>query len=235
MLNRISMLGTKVRLRLTGRGGGTPTGDCVERVSSFDLIETMRFDPREGVPTLERHLARMKASAEALDFPFDRHHARNELQAATFRLRGVQQLRLLLSRSGAIAIEARPLAPIGQEPITARLAPLPVDPSDFRLRHRVSNRGVFDSAREAAGSDEVLFVDQEGFLTEGSFTSLFVERDGTLLTPPSRRTFLPGILRECLIGEGRALERDLVAADLRHGFYLGNAVRGLIAARLLED
>src|SRR3546814_1902786 len=63
----------------------------------FDLIETMRFDPRDGVIDLERHLERMKASAEAFDFPFSRHEARNELQAATFRLREPKRLRLLLS------------------------------------------------------------------------------------------------------------------------------------------
>src|SRR3546814_2562574 len=54
---------------------------------SFDLIETMPFDPVEGVQRLEGHLARMKASAEALGFAFDRHGARNSLQSATFRLR----------------------------------------------------------------------------------------------------------------------------------------------------
>eukprot|EP01035_Chromulina_nebulosa_P040053 gene40054-54151_t len=52
----------------------------------FDLIETMAFDPEAGIPRLERHLARMKASADALGFTFDRHDTRNELQAATFRL-----------------------------------------------------------------------------------------------------------------------------------------------------
>ncbi|HEY0325445.1 MAG TPA: aminodeoxychorismate synthase component I, partial [Allosphingosinicella sp.] len=39
----------------------------------FDLVETMRHDPQEGMIDLERHLARMKASAEARGFAFDRH------------------------------------------------------------------------------------------------------------------------------------------------------------------
>jgi para-aminobenzoate synthetase/4-amino-4-deoxychorismate lyase len=76
----------------------------------------------------------------------------------------------------------------------------------------------------------VLFCDPAGFLTEGSFTSLFVERGGRLLTPPLARGLLPGILRERLIAEGRAAEADLTAADLSDGFYLGNSVRGLIRA-----
>jgi para-aminobenzoate synthetase/4-amino-4-deoxychorismate lyase len=76
---------------------------------SFDLIETMRFDPHDGIADIERHLGRMKASADALGFAFDRHDARNELQAATFRLREPKKLRLLLSPTGALAIEVRPL------------------------------------------------------------------------------------------------------------------------------
>jgi para-aminobenzoate synthetase/4-amino-4-deoxychorismate lyase len=208
-------------------------GEFVETGRSFDLIETMLFDPREGLPELERHLARMKRSAEALDFAFDRHHARNELQAATFGLKGIRKLRLLLSRTGAIAIETRPLDAVA-EPVAVALAPLPVGRDDFRLRHKTSDRGYYDEARRAAGTFEILFHDADGFLTEGSFTSLFVPRDGLLLTPPLSRGLLPGVLRGKLIEEGKAREAELRLEDLAGTFYIGNAVRGLIAARLCE-
>ncbi|MFN3387330.1 MAG: aminotransferase class IV, partial [Allosphingosinicella sp.] len=192
------------------------------------------FDPQEGIVELERHLARMKASAEALGFAFDRHDARNELQAATFFLKRASRLRLLLSPSGAMAIETRPLP---EPPASARvaLAPLPVDRDDFRLRHKTSDRGFYDAAREASGADEVVFVDPEGFVTEGSFTNVFVKRGGLLLTPPLARGLLPGVLRARLIEEGRAVERDLTQADMKEGFFIGNAVRGLIAAQLIGD
>jgi para-aminobenzoate synthetase/4-amino-4-deoxychorismate lyase len=68
--------------------------------SEFDLIETMRFDPHEGIAELDRHLNRLKASADAFGFTFDRHGARNELQAATFRLREEKKVRLRLSATG---------------------------------------------------------------------------------------------------------------------------------------
>jgi para-aminobenzoate synthetase / 4-amino-4-deoxychorismate lyase len=207
-------------------------GAFVEDRSSFDLIETMRFDPHDGLPDLERHLARMKRSADALGFPFDRHDARNELQAATFPLRGPRKLRLLLSRSGALAIEVRAMPAEADEPIEVALVPLPVDAEDFRLRHKTSDRRFYDTAREAAGAFEVVFAGEDGFLTEGSFTSLFAERGGTLVTPPLARGLLPGVLRARLIAEGQAAEGDLRAEDLAGTFYIGNAVRGLVEARL---
>ena len=49
-----------------------------------DLEETMKFDPEEGIADLDNHLDRLKNAAEAQGFKFDRHAARNELQAATF-------------------------------------------------------------------------------------------------------------------------------------------------------
>jgi para-aminobenzoate synthetase/4-amino-4-deoxychorismate lyase len=200
---------------------------------SFDLIETMRFDPHDGISDIERHLGRMKASAEALGFAFDRHDARNELQAATFRLRDQKKLRLLLSPSGALAIEVRPL-PERPKIAGVAIAPLPVPQDDFRLSHKTTDRAFYDEAREQAGAFEVVFEDQAGFLTEGSFTNIFAERDGKLVTPPLSRGLLPGVLRERLLHSGEAVEGDLVAADLVSGFYLGNAVRGLIPAILRQ-
>jgi para-aminobenzoate synthetase / 4-amino-4-deoxychorismate lyase len=72
-----------------------------------DLEETMRFDPEEGVADLDQHLDRLKAAAEGRGFKFDRHAARNELQAATFGKRRPVIARLLLSPTGAMAIEVK--------------------------------------------------------------------------------------------------------------------------------
>lgn len=74
-----------------------------------DIEEVMRFDPEEGIADLDRHLDRLRAAAEAQGFKFDRHGARNELQAATFGKRRPVTARLLLSPSGAMAIEVKPL------------------------------------------------------------------------------------------------------------------------------
>ncbi|WP_242148295.1 aminodeoxychorismate synthase component I [Sphingomonas sp. BAUL-RG-20F-R05-02] len=198
----------------------------------FDLIETMAFDPVAGLAQLERHLERLKASATAFGFAFDRHDTRNELQAATFRLRDARRIRLLLARSGAIAIEVSPLPLAPDHPVPVAVVPLPVDPSDFRLRHKTTDRGFYDAARTAAGTFEVVFARPDGLLTEGSFTALFVPRGDRLVTPPLARGLLPGVLRAALLDSGEAVEGDLTAADLAHGFFVGNAVRGLIPAVL---
>ncbi len=70
-----------------------------------DLEEIMEFDPEEGISELDRHLDRLSEAAAARGFAFDRHAARNELQAATFGKRRPATARLLLSPTGAMAIE----------------------------------------------------------------------------------------------------------------------------------
>jgi para-aminobenzoate synthetase/4-amino-4-deoxychorismate lyase len=199
---------------------------------AFDLIETMRFEALDGFVDLERHLARMKASAEALGFAFNRHDCRNDLQAATFRLTEDARIRLMLSTSGAVAIEVRALPARIEGPVDVTVVPLPVDDDDIRLRHKTSDRGFLDEARRAAGTFEVLFVRRDGRLTEGSFTNIFVPRDGRLLTPRGG-SLMPGILRERLLELGHAYEGNVCEDDLEDGFFIGNALRGLIPAKLV--
>lgn len=201
----------------------------------IDLIETMRFDPDEGLMRLEAHLARMKASAAALGFAFDRHAARNELQAATFRLRDAARVRLLLARSGAVAIETAPAPETPEEPMPVALVRQPLPAADLRLAHKTSDRTAHDAARRAGGAAEIVWVCADGFVTEGSWSTVFVERDARLITPPLARGLLPGVLRAELIARGDAVEGDLTPADLAGGFWLGNALRGLWPAELVAE
>jgi hypothetical protein len=73
-----------------------------------DLEVSMKFDPEEGIADLDEHLDTLKRAAEAQGFKFDRHAARNELQAATFGKSRNAIARLLLSPTGAMAIEVTP-------------------------------------------------------------------------------------------------------------------------------
>ena len=201
-----------------------------------DLIETMRFTPDTGIALLELHLERIKASASELGYAFDRHAVRNAIQALCFEADAPAKLRLLVSRGGAYCLELRALPPPFGETITCAVLPLPLGASDWRLRHKTTDRHFYDAAQaaaQAAGANEALLVRDDGLLTEGSFTSLFVERDGRLLTPPTALGLLPGVLRRSLIDAGRAVEAELTLDDLEHGFLLGNALRGLFAGRLL--
>jgi hypothetical protein len=77
--------------------------------ASSDLEVSMDFDPDEGIANLEQDLDGLKREADSRGFKFDRHAARNELQAATFGKSRRAVARLLLSPTGTMAIEVRPV------------------------------------------------------------------------------------------------------------------------------
>ncbi|MXP10736.1 aminodeoxychorismate synthase component I [Pseudoblastomonas halimionae] len=212
-------------------------GDFVRSSSAaqFDLFETMRFSPEEGVPLLELHLERIGNSALSFGFAFDRHEVRNAIQALAFEAVAPARLRLSVSRSGRFALEMGTLPEPATRPVRCAVLPLPVDEGDWRLRHKSTDRGFYNAARDVArdaGADEAIFVRDDGHVTEGTIWSIFVERDGRLLTPPITDGLLPGVLRRSLINQARAVEAPLTLDDLADGFLVGNALRGLVAAEL---
>ena len=199
------------------KAGFARSSSPTRQAAAFDLIETMRFEPETGIAHLELHLERMKRSAGELGFEFDRHAARNQIQALCFELEEPAKLRLMSARSGETSLETGPMpAPI-EGPLPVVALPNPLDPSDWRLAHKTSDRGFYEDAQRAAkgmNASEAILVRDDGLVTEGSFTNVFVERDGMLLTPPAKLGLLPGILREHLIAEGRAREAELTLKDL---------------------
>jgi para-aminobenzoate synthetase / 4-amino-4-deoxychorismate lyase len=200
-----------------------------------DLIETMRFTPEKGIALLELHLERIRASATELGFAFDRHAVRNAIQALCFEADAPSRVRLVASRSGAISLELGKLPAPLPDPALCAVLPLPVDPGDWRLRHKTSDRGFYDvgmRAAKEAGAVEAVFVRDDGLVTEGCISNVFVERGGALLTPAASLGLLPGVLRRSLLEEGRAVEAELTLDDLADGFLIGNALRGLSPAKL---
>ena len=195
-----------------------------------DLIETLRIDGGRAIDAA-RHVARLAASAAFLGLRFDADAAAT-LVAGAAAAAGAGRLRLLVAPSGALAIQLSPLPPPPAAPVAVAVAPLPVDPGDWRLRHKTSDRDFYDAARVASGAFECVLVRGDGAVTEGSFTNVFVARGGQLLTPPLALGLLPGILRQRLIDAGRAREASLTLDDLAGGFLIGNALRGLMPARL---
>jgi 4-amino-4-deoxychorismate lyase len=194
------------------------------------LIET--FGRRDGAFVgLADHLARLERTAAALGVAFD--HAAIDRALAAIDGDEPLRVRLTVARDGTVAVVTGPLGP-APAAWTVRIADERLDPDDPWLRVKTSVRGRYDRARATLppGVDEWLFLNTRGELCEGTITNVFVASEGALLTPPLASGLLPGILRARLLREGRAREAVLRPADLGHGLIVGNALRGLIPARL---
>jgi branched-subunit amino acid aminotransferase/4-amino-4-deoxychorismate lyase len=156
--------------------------------------------------------------------------------AASDRLR----VRLVLSRDGAIETSGAPIEPIPSDAVwRVAVAERRFSSADPLLRHKTTRRALYEDAlTEAAqrcGADEVLFQNERGELCEAARCNLFVPQGEILLTPPLSSGLLPGTLRAALIAQGRARESTLRLEDIAQSeFFLGNSVRGLVRARLVD-
>lgn len=202
-------------------------GAFVPSPTSFELIETMRVSGGK-VPLIALHLDRLEASARTFGFAFER----DRIAAAIRREAaggGDLRLRLNLSMDGRAEFQHGPVPDVPEDAVV-ELVEREASAEDFRLRHKTSLRDIYDVPSRAAGTFEILFVDTEGFLTEGAFTNIFVRKGDVLVTPPASRGLLPGVLRRTLLDSGEAIEADIHADELTGELFVGNALRGLIPA-----
>ncbi len=195
--------------------------------NEFQLIETMRLE--NAVYTLlDRHMARLEASAGYFGFTCDPEKIRSELSQIATQKTGLYKVRLLVSSNGGIDLVS--------DVLTEETAPLRVGISSIQVHsgncfcyHKTTLRENIDSARSVRSDcDEVLLLNEHGQLTEGSYHTLVVKVADRLVTPPLACGLLPGVLREELLEKGKILEKILYPEDLTHAdeVWLINSVRG---------
>jgi len=210
--------------------------------ADFELIETLRWEPGTGFVRLERHLARLYASARELGFQYDPAAIGNVL-SNSFNPELLLRVRLTLARNGAVDCAAQPFEPVAPGAVwRLRIAKARLDSADPLIRHKTTRRNTYQAARlefSPAEADEVILLNHAGQVCEGTITNIFVDRGdgGPLLTPPLQCGLLPGVLRGELIEQGRAAEAELLPDDLvsAKAVYVGNSLRGLIRATLLTE
>ncbi len=219
---------------------------------TFSLIETMLWQPGSGYWLLGEHLERLAASAAYFRYPFNRP----ELMAQLDRLAldfgaSSMRVRLTLAKSGQTELSATPcpapdatIWPI--QPATPSELPRVIfssqatDPSSPWLFHKTTLRELYDTERQqalAGGFYEVLFANTREEVTEGSITNIFVQQQGTLLTPPMKCGLLPGIFRRYLLEHASLVVREAILTrqnlEQAEALFVGNSVRGLVQVRLV--
>lgn len=199
----------------------------------LQLIETLRLE--NGVyPRLDRHLTRLRQSAAWFGFALDEPALLVLLRQQPAA--GLWRVRLTLAKSGEMQIGTFALSDEPDILRYARLARVKIDPANPLRRHKTTERQIYDQALAQLGSDpavfDLVFLNQRGELAEGARSNIFVEREGVLLTPPLSSGCLPGVLRAELLAAGKAKEAILWPDDLVAGFWMGNALRGLIRVEL---
>ena len=205
--------------------------------SAYSLLETLLWTPIDGYFLLQRHLDRMRRSADVLGFPW---RSRDVLDALKEAARGWQvrkRVRLCLQSDGQLTITDATLPDAGEQPpVRIGLAARAVNSKQDELYHKTTNRDLYDRARELRPDcDDVVLYNEHGQVTESTIANLVIDRGNQRLTPPVSCGLLPGTYREHLLAAGEIQEglvtlSDLMTAD---AIYLVNSVRRWMPAVLV--
>lgn len=203
--------------------------------ADLEVIETVGYRPGKGFSRLEMHLDRAARTAAMFSIDFERDKASALLHQSV----GTQKMicRLCINHSGAMSVSLRCFQSPGKELWTARYAVARVNSQDPWRRIKTNQRALFDQTRASLEPDfdEAIFLNENGAICEGTISTLFAEIDGVMLTPSLDCGLLPGVLRQAMLADGKAVERVLYPADLEraNAVYLGNSARGLIKANIV--
>ncbi len=207
-----------------------------EPADELELLETLRLCA--GVYSrLDRHLARLAASARYFGLPLDLAAVRTALDAEARREPpGGARVRLVVRSDGQPRTETAPLPPAARDPLPVALAREPVDRDDRLLFHKTTRRSPFDRRRaERPDAFDVLLSNREGELTELTIGNLVAEIGGELLTPAQDAGLLAGTMRAELLDRGEVREAVLRQEDLGRArrLWLVNSLRGWVPIRMI--
>lgn len=181
--------------------------------TDFSLIET-------GITDFEMHIERLRASSHALGFTWN-----SNIEEVKFNPNVVNRIELFKD---------------GHFKVTTRVIPAPKENPKVKIAHKVNSANPFlyhkTSIRLPFPKDvfDEICVNEKGELTEGTFTNIGIQLNGTIYTPPVECGLLNGVTRQKLLRDGKIKEKILYPSDLQNAekIYCFNSVRGMVEVTL---
>ena len=215
--------------------------------SSVGLFETIRVTTGQAVQ-LAAHYARLTKSAQSLGIPISSSQWHSCVEDALQQIpaQGEFRLRIDLSPAGLLSFQFSALAALPSPVNIFWAQDLLRDPAmaimhsgNLLLQHKTTQRLAYDTAWQAAvqqGGFDALFTNEQGMVTEGGRSSLFIrpKESQQWLTPPLSAGVLPGIMRQQLLDDNQRQthEVNLTVAEVlaAEEIIICNALRGPLSA-----
>jgi len=216
-----------------------------ELPSELGLFETILVQ-RSSPQNVGLHLDRLSHSAQSLGIPFSLADGKKVIAMACENclIETEYRLRLDLDRMGQLSFQISPLLPLANSVKIFWANEILPDPrhgtlssGNVLLRHKISTRNIYDQAWKIAedlGGFDAIFINEQGFVTEGGRSSIFIKSGDSWLTPPVSAGLLPGVMRSIVLNDPKwnAHEANITIHDLQNAqdIMLSNALRGLVPA-----
>lgn len=208
---------------------------------NFGIFETLRAE-NGRCALLDRHLCRLKTSAQALNLPLP-DGCENQIKQYIARLPdGAFRVKALLASDG-ISLSRAVLNHLADKQRVI-ISPTILPAQNYLRRFKTTHRALFDQAWQTAetqGAFDSLFFNSDGILLEGGRSNVFIKHRGQWLTPSLDLDILNGIMRQAVLDEpqkylqtNQVIETHITQKTLQKAeeIRLSNALRGVFAAAL---
>lgn len=208
---------------------------------NFGIFETLRAE-NGRCALLDRHLCRLKTSAQALNLPLP-DGCENQIKQYIARLPdGAFRIKALLASDG-ISLSRAVLNHLADKQRVI-ISPTILPAQNYLRRFKTTHRALFDQAWQTAetqGAFDSLFFNSDGILLEGGRSNVFIKHRGQWLTPSLDLDILNGIMRQAVLDEpqkylqtNQVIETHITQKTLQKAeeIRLSNALRGVFAAAL---
>ena len=169
----------------------------------FGIFETLRVE-NGRCALLDRHLCRLKASAQALNLPLP-DGCENQIQQYIAHLPdGSFRVKALLASDG-ISLSRAVLNHLADKQRVI-ISPTVLSAQNYLRRFKTTYRALFDQAWQTAetqGAFDSLFFNSDGILLEGGRSNVFVKYQGQWLTPSLDLDILNGVMRQAVLDESQ--------------------------------
>ncbi|WP_308033490.1 bifunctional chorismate-binding protein/class IV aminotransferase [Neisseria bergeri] len=212
-----------------------------ELLPDFGIFETLRAE-NGRCTLLDRHLCRLKTSAQALNLPLP-DGCENQIKQYIADLPdGSFRVKALLASDG-ISLSSTVLNHLADKQRVI-ISPTILPVQNYLRRFKTTHRPLFDQAWQTAetqGAFDSLFFNSDGILLEGGRSNVFVKYQGQWLTPSLDLDILNGVMRQAVLqqpqaylGANAVIETHITRDILEHAeeIRLSNALRGVFAAAL---
>lgn len=208
---------------------------------NFGIFETLRAE-NGRCALLDRHLCRLKTSAQALNLPLP-DGCENQIKQYIADLPdGAFRVKALLASDG-ISLSHAVLNHLADKQRVI-ISPTILPAQNYLRRFKTTHRALFDQAWQTAetqGAFDSLFFNSDGILLEGGRSNVFIKHRGQWLTPSLDLDILNGVMRQAVLDElqkylhtNQVIETHITQKTLQEAeeIRLSNALRGIFAAAL---
>ena len=168
----------------------------------FELFETMLYESGE-IFLYNFHKKRINEAAQYFLFYFDAEKydeaVNNVLQ--NFESNKSYRIKIILNKWGQLRVEYS-LFSTSNKDIKLYVSPFRIDEKDKYFYFKTTKRKLYDdelNSAKAEGFDEVIFLNNQNEITEGSITNIFLRIGSEWFTPPIESGLLNGCYRDYLL------------------------------------